>query len=134
MRTTIRNSVLLLTAGIMALALSGDGLADEKQRDAHKMKKRDNGSFTAAGKFTGMLHGNIEVSGRTVLITKDTKVYVSGKGMVETPMLYGDAIYVMGQRTDKGSHARMIIVRTISRDQTRIVEDRAGKLPADAEL
>ena len=132
MRTTIRNSILLLTAGIMALALSGDGLANEKQRDAHK--KPNTGEFTVAGRYTGLLDGVVEVGGRSVLITKDTKVYVSGKGFVETPMLYGDAIYVMGKRTDSGSHARMIIVRPIKRNQPTILGDRTGKLPPDAEL
>jgi len=128
MRTSIRNSALLVTTVVMALALSGDGLADEKQREAYK--RPHSGQFTVAGKHTGMLHGAIEVSGRSILITKDTKVYLSGKGFVETPMLYGDAIYVMGTRTKSGAVAKMIIVRPLTRDTLR-GGDRTGQLSPD---
>lgn len=129
MRTIIRNSVLLLAAVAMAAALSGDGKAD--QRDREPLKLRHGGQFNASGRHTGMLHGTIEVGGRQIQVTKNTKVYMTGKGFVDAPMLYGDAIYVMG---DGGSEARMIIVRPLQRDTGRAGSDMAGKLPPDAEL
>ena len=131
MRTTIRNIALLLTAVVMAITLGGDGLADEQQREVYK--RPHSGQFTAAGKHTGMLHGTIELGGRPIQITKDTKVYLSGKGLVKTPMLYGDAIYVMGSRTADGSVATMILVRPLNRDASG-GSDRTGVLSPDEPL
>jgi hypothetical protein len=132
MRTIIRNSALLLVAAAMAVSLGGDGLAGERNREP--MKTRQGGKFNVSGRYTGMLQGAIEVGGRSVQVTKDTKVYVTGKGFVDSPMLYGDAVYVMGARSGGESRATMIIVRPLQRNATRGGGDRTGKLPADAAL
>lgn len=132
MRTILRNSALLLVAVAMAVALSGDGKAGERSREP--MKLRHSGKFNVAGRYTGQLRGTIEVGGRKVEVTENTRIYMAGKGFVDSPMLYGDAVYVMG---DQGSHATMIMVRPLSRDVERGAgggTDRTGKLPADAKL
>jgi hypothetical protein len=64
-----------------------------------------------SGRYTGLLSGTVEMNGRSVIITPETRFYVSGEGVVDdTPMLTGDPIYVITSQRDGQIYARTVFV------------------------
>ena len=67
--------------------------------------------------YSGTLQGTIRVAGRDIVITKKTRIFEVGKGLVDFGILVTDSpIYVSAAKRGDAFYARSVIVSHRTRD------------------
>lgn len=116
----MNRNILGICAIVLAVLLTGiftdDGVAGTSDRAA----KKGSGSFalpeaqksiTVSGTLSGSLQGRIQLSGREVVITKQTRIYRTGKGLISYGSLVTDSpVHVIGLARDGVTYARLVVV------------------------
>lgn len=106
---------VLLVSILLTSAAVYDGYAGDVERKvtrggANFGKMLKNG-VTAAGDFSGSLRGQIRVGNHQFVITKDTRIYKTGKGLIDRGKHFSNAaIYVSGIQKKNVNYARIVIV------------------------
>ena len=103
----------LILPALIAGAFATDGIADGKDRksDQNKRMNRSPNSFALSGVYSGSLKGTINLGGQEIVITRNTRVYKTGKGMVDHGRyLSNTPIYVTGKMKSDRGYARLVIV------------------------
>jgi hypothetical protein len=115
-------SFAILLTGIVVF---GDGYADTPKRmgNGSKFVPRSGNEVTISGVVNGSLDGRIRVHNREVVITDDTRIYRTGKGLVNRGTLVVDSpVYVIGVRKRNATYAKLVIV------SDQMVSNRGGKV------
>jgi len=103
----------------------GDGYADtpKKMGNGSKFIPQSKNGVTLSGIHSGSLQGRIRVANRDVVITENTRIYKTGKGLINRGTLVVDSpIYVIGVRKGNATYANLIVV------SDRKVANRGGKV------
>lgn len=110
----MKRIALLTVIAITAVTLTGSGHASIFD----KLRNKDTApgkSMTLAGEYTGSLQGKITVKGQSFVVTRNTRIYVVGKGPAEPGLFLTRQPVVVMSTTGNGLHqARMIVVRPAS--------------------
>jgi hypothetical protein len=73
-------------------------------------------AFTVSGIFSGSLQGKIRMGDREFVITKHTRIFKMGKGLVGYGTLVtGTPIYVSARVSGKDAHATSVIITSVRR-------------------
>jgi hypothetical protein len=111
----MKKYTLVVFAVAFAILLAGfvvdDSFAERSKRLKKEHDPRTNNVVTMSGMVTGTLRGSIRVNRNEIILTKDTSIYRTGKGMIrqgsyvrETP------VYVIGYTEEGRTYATMLIV------------------------
>jgi hypothetical protein len=102
-------ALVVLLAGVVY----DDGSANTNDRAVRKGGKalENKDVVTIAGTVSGSLQGRIRVGARDVEITKQTRIYKTGKGSIDYGSIVRNApVYIYGVKGEKGTYARLVIV------------------------
>ena len=131
----MNRNILSICAFVLAVLLAGIVTDDGVAGTSDKAVKKGAGSFsrpeartavTVAGTLNGSLQGQIRLSGREVVITKHTRIYRTGKGLIEYGSLVTNSpVYVIGDAREGGAHED-------SFGADRVVREAAGQSGFDA--
>lgn len=116
----MNRNILGIYAIVLAVLLAGIVTDDGVAGTSDKAVKKGTGSFsrpeartavTVAGTLSGSLQGQIRLSGREVVITKQTRIYRTGKGLIKYGSLVTNSpVYVIGDSRDGVTYARLVVV------------------------
>jgi hypothetical protein len=103
--------------GLLIAVVTNDGVAGTSKqivKDGNgKIKGPHQGknTVTITGTVSGSLQGRIRVANRDVVITKQTRIYRTGKGLVDQGTLVTRSpVYVIGMTRDGTTYATLVIV------------------------
>jgi hypothetical protein len=128
MKQTIRLIVTGLVAALLSGAIPATGSAGNRGRAAHAPRKT--ASVTVVGTYTGALTGNVRVGSREVVISKQTRIYKTDRGMLRGGARVVDSpVYIICKKQRGKLLAQLVIV-----SNTRISGQKgdAGVLSPDA--
>jgi hypothetical protein len=122
----MRKSTICICAFAVSILLVG-GFADDGFASASQQKERKGdgltfaapavkNAFTVSGMFTGSLQGKIRVGNREIVITKQTRIFKTGKGLVDYGTLVtGLPIHVSARVGGKDARATSVIITSVRR-------------------
>ena len=109
-------TISILLAGAV-LESGSAGAAERAQRAATSSDHQAiairgvNNGVSVAGLFTGTLEGKIQVGDRQIVITKNTRIYEVGFGLVDVGTRVADtSLYVSGVERKEATVAKLIII------------------------
>lgn len=117
MKKIISSICAVVLMGLLIAVVTNDGVAGTSKqmvRDGNgtiKGPHQGKNTVTIAGTISGTLQGRIRVAGRDVVITKQTRIYRTGKGLIDHGTLVTRSpVYVIGTTRDGTTYATLIIV------------------------
>jgi len=110
--TRLKYILGLTIVASLTLGMAGDSDAFWKRVRDIKNKKQKDAPFSISGSYTGLVEGNMRVNNHEFVVTKNTSIYVSGKGIEgASPFVRNANVYVGGMRRNGVRVARFVIVR-----------------------
>lgn len=105
--------LVILTAGLVfdagSAAASGRGSRKSSRTAIHNPGGK--GRIAVAGIVSGSLEGRVKVGNTEVLITKETRLYKSGKGAVKRgDFVVKTPIYVTCERKNGVNYAKLVVI------------------------
>ena len=117
MKRIIISICAVALVGLLIAVVTNDGVAGTSKqmvRDGNRTIKgphQGKNTVTIAGTISGTLQGRIRVADREVVITKQTRIYRTGKGLIDQGTLVTRSpVYVIGTTRDGTTYATLIIV------------------------
>jgi hypothetical protein len=95
---------------ILVDAAQAEG-SENKRTKPSIMSYKMGGSSAVSGMFTGALRGEIRISGKKVLITKNTTVFTAGSGLVKgNARVVNKAVYATGTMKQGVLVAKIVVI------------------------
>ncbi len=117
MKRIIISICAVALVGLLIAVVTNDGVAGTSKqmvRDGNgtiKGPHQGKNTVTITGTVSGALQGRIRVADRDVVITKQTRIYRTGKGLIDRGTLVRRSpVYVIGTTRDGTTYATLIIV------------------------
>ena len=117
MKRIIISICAVALVGLLIAVVTNDGVAGTSKqmvRDGNgtiKGPHQGKNTVTIAGTISGTLQGRIRVADREVVITKQTRIYRTGKGLIDQGTLVTRTpVYVIGTTRNGTTYATLIIV------------------------
>lgn len=112
----MKKSILCICSLLLVATLAGQGFAETRERTVTRGRDsmepwQSNDAVTVSGTVHGSLQGVVRVGGREVVITKQTRIYKTGRGSIDQgTMVTNTPVYVMGVVRNGKTYARLVIV------------------------
>jgi hypothetical protein len=117
----MRKIIICISTLVCVVLLFGASLTDSyagtsneiatKRMDPKNAPKDAKDTVAISGTVSGSLQGRIRASGREVMITKRTKIYKNGMGMIDQGTFLSKApVYIIGVVRDGVVYAQFVIV------------------------
>jgi hypothetical protein len=117
----MKRNILCISILVFAVLFIGSSLTDSyagtaddravKNRDSKAKPKMDKNAVVVTGTVTGPLQGRVRTGDRDVMITKQTRIYKPGKGMLDRGTFLSNApVYIIGVAKDGVVHANLVVV------------------------
>lgn len=117
----MKKSIVCISVLVSVVLLVGVSLTDSyagtsneiatKRNNSKAMPKMDKNAVAIASTVTGPLKGSFRAGDYEVMITKQTKIYKNGKGMIDQGTFLSNApVYIIGVARDGVVYAQLVIV------------------------
>ncbi len=117
MKRIIISICAVVLVGLLIAVVTNDGVAGTSKqmvRDGNgtiKGPHQGKNTVTITGTVSGSLQGRIRVADREVVITKRTRIYRTGKGLIDQGTLVTRSpVYVIGTTRNGTTYATLVIV------------------------
>lgn len=111
----MKKYVLSIFAMLLAIVLTGfvfdSSFAERSKRVWTEDGPRKNNVVTMSGMVTGSLRGSIRVNRNEVILTEETRIYKTDKGMIrQGAYVRNTPVYVIGYSRDDRTYATLLIL------------------------
>ena len=117
----MKKSIVCISILVSVVLLVGASLTDSyagtsneiatKSNNRQAMPKVDKNAVAIASAITGPISGRFRAGEHEVMITKQTKIYKNGKGMIDQGTFLSNApVYIIGIARDGVVYAQLVIV------------------------
>jgi hypothetical protein len=109
--STLVSVVLLVGVSLTSSYADTSNDFATKRHNSRAMPKMDKNAVAIAGTFSGSLSGRFRTGDHVVMITKQTAIYKSGKGLIDQGTFLSKApVYIIGVARDGVVYAKLVIV------------------------